>query len=801
MAHKIEKVAVLGAGVMGMGIAAHLANAGVPSVLLDIVPPKLTDEEKKSKKNRDAFAQGAKDGAVKVKGQIRPFMAASFGDLVTVGNFDDDLGLIADCDWIVEVVVERLDIKRNLFDKVAKLRKKGSILSSNTSGIRLADMIEGYDEDFQKNFLITHFFNPPRYLRLLELVAGEKTDPAAVKAIADFGSKALGKGIVYGKDTPNFVGNRIGVAGIMHTVACMQEMDMTMEEVDQITGSPMGHPRSATFGTGDLVGLDTLGHILDNSYASLPNDENRELFKKPAWLATMIEKGFLGNKTKGGFYKKVPDETGKKVKYQFDYKTLDYVPCTKPKFDILKKCKNIDDPGARMKVLVGDDSKAGQFAWKLFSGACVYSSNRLGEITGDVVNIDNAMKWGYAWEMGPFEQWDAVGVKDSVARMEAEGLVMPAVVKTMLAKSEGSWYMVRDGKRYFWDIASETYKPEPIEKEELTLKYVKTPSVIVKKNGSADLIDLGDGVLGLEFHSKMNAIDDDIIGMMNQAIDLLESRSDLNGMVIGNQSDNFSVGANLGLIMMLAMAQQFDPIRDAVTGLQKANRRAKYCSKPVVSAPFGMTLGGGAEVAMGADAICASAELYIGLVEVGAGLIPGGAGTLEMLDRHLEGIPADWTIDRFPFIQKAFENIGMAKVSLSAFEGVTNKFLRKTDKIVMNKAHLIYEAKQMVLGMAAAGYKPRRKADYLILPGKPGYATFDMGLYNMAMGGLITEYEGKIARKLANVLTGGDIEPNTAVAEEYILELEAEAFMSLVGEPKTIERMGSLLKNGKPLRN
>ncbi len=802
MAGKIKKVAVLGAGVMGMGIAAHVANAGIPCLLLDIVPPNLTDEEKQDRAKRNAFAAGALQKAIKAKGNIRPFFVARRAALVEVGNFEDDMEKLADVDWIVEAVVERLDIKRSLFEKVAKYRKEGSIVSSNTSGIKLNDIIEGFPEEFQQHFLITHFFNPPRYLRLLELVAGEKTLPEVVERIAEFGEKELGKGIVYGKDTPNFVANRIGVMGMAAAMHFMVEDGLTVEEVDIITGTPMGHAKSATFRTADLVGLDTLNHIFTNSYEALVDDEQRELFKPPEWFTKMVENGWLGNKAKQGFYKKTKDENGKKVVLQLDYKTMEYKPLEKPKFDIIKKCKNIDDPGERIKTLISSDDKAGKFAWRLVASGSIYAANRLGEIADDIVNIDNAMKWGFAWELGPFEVWDAIGVKESIERMESEGMEVPQVAKDVVEKGEGSWYLVRDGKKYYWDFKELTYKPVPTKPELINLKLHKQANKPIKENSSASLIDLGDGVLCLEFHSKMNAIDDDIINMMHEGLDIMESSNDYVGMVIGNQADNFSVGANLALIMMLAMGKQFDPIEEAVKKLQDANQRLKYSSKPVVAAPFGMTLGGGCEVCLGADAICAHGELYMGLVEVGAGLIPGGGGTKEMLVRYLEHYSPDWKdVDRFPMIQKVFETIGMAKVSLSAIEALDMHFLRRSDKIVMNRDHLIYEAKKMVLGMAEAGYKQPLEADWLVLPGKDAYSTIEMALYNMRMGEFISDYDKHIALKLAKVLTGGDIEPNSVVSEQYVLDLEREAFMSLVGEEKTIARMQSLLTTGKPLRN
>jgi 3-hydroxyacyl-CoA dehydrogenase len=795
MAREIKKVAVVGAGIMGSGIAAHLANAGVPSLLLDIVPPNLTEDEKKIKAKRNQFAAGAVQGLVKQKGQIQPLMNKRRASMIEVGNIEDDLDRLAECDWIIEVVLERLDIKRSLFDKIIKVIKPGTIVTSNTSGISIQSMTEGYPEDFQKHFMVTHFFNPVRYMRLLELVSGEKTDPAVVKLLADFGETKLGKGIVYGYDTPNFVANRIGVAAMAGTVQAMIEDDFTIEEVDAVTGKPMAQ-KMGSYKTADLVGLDTIGHILTNTYAALPNDEARDLYVIPDFLQHLLDNKALGNKTKGGYYKKVGKE-----KMVLDRKTKEYVPVTKIKADSLKAAKNTDESGARVKGLVNANDKYGKFAWKLFSRLAVYSANRVGEICDDVINIDNGMKWGYAWELGPFEQWDAIGVRESVERMRGDGLTIPKVVETMVEKSDGTWYKVEGGVKYFWDIKSESYKPVPTKKQWINLQLKKNFKAPLKKNSDASLVDLGDGVACIEFHCKMNAIGDDIINMIHEGIDLVESSPDWAGLVITNEGDNFSVGANLAMIMMGAMAQQFDMIEKAVDGLHKGTMRMRYCSKPVVTAPFGMALGGGCEMILAADAVVSHSELYAGLVELGAGLIPGGAGNKNLLIHYLEGIPADMSIDRFPIVQRVFEQIAMAKVSLSAFEARDMRILRHSDRIVMNRDELTWEAKSLVKGMYEGGYKAPERPDYLILPGMPGVATFKTGLYNMKMGGYVTEFEEKIASKLAYVLCGGDIQPNSAVTEERLLELEKEAFMSLVGEPKALERMQSLLTSGKPLRN
>ena len=795
MARQIKKVAVLGAGVMGAGIAAQLTNYGIPVYLLDIVPPKLTDEEKQIPAKRNAFAAGA---VMKMKKMKRPpvaFYVPENANLVTVGNFDDDLEKIAECDWIIEVVVENLQIKQSLFEKIEKVRKPGTIISSNTSGIAINKMVEGRSDDFKKNFCVTHFFNPPYFMKLLEMVPGVDTDPEVMKDLAEFGETTLGKGIVWAKDTPNFVANRIGVAGIASTFKHMVEGEYTIAEVDAVTGKVSG-AAMPTFKTTDLVGLDTIHHIITNSYAQLEDDETREDLKVPEWLAKLIDNGCLGTKTKKGFYKK----EGKK-KLVWDWKAMEYVELEKVKNDTIKKAKNTDDPAGKAKTLIGADDRLSQLAWKLFVDNCLYSARRLGEICDDIMQIDNGMKWGYNRDNGPFEAWDLVGVKESVERMKADGYEIPAVVETMLEKSDGSWYKSEGGKLYFWDFREEKYAPVPTKAHWFNLKLMREDGKVVKENGGASLLDMGDGVLCCEFHTKMNAIDDDIIKMLLEGCDLLDSSDKWEGMVVANQGENFSVGANLMMIMMLAMGKDFDNIKLAVEGLHEASKRLRYCSKPTVSAPFGMVLGGGCEVLMATDAVCAHSLSWIGLVEIGAGLIPGGGGNLGLLTRWLENIPASAAVDRFPYIQKTFETIAMATVSNTAEHARDLKFLRMSDRIVANRDDLIGTAKKMVLGMATAGYQPKLPPNNLILPGRPGYSTFEMGLYNMGLGLFVTEHEVKIAKKLANVLTGGDIQPNSAVSEDYLLELETEAFMSLVGEPKSIERMQSLLTTGKPLRN
>ncbi len=798
MTREFRKVAVLGAGIMGAGIAAQLTNAGIPVYLFDIVPPNLTDDEKKIPAKRNAFADGAVAKMKKMKRPPVAFYVPENAQLVTTGNFDDDLPKLADCDWIVEVVVERADIKRSLYEKIEQYRKPGTPITSNTSGIAIKTLTDGFSDDFKKSFFVTHFFNPPYFMKLLELVSGEETDQNLLKEFAEFGEKKLGKGVVWGKDTPNFVANRIGVGAMVSVFRHMMEGGYTIPEVDAVSGSPIGHAM-ATFKTADLVGIDTMKNILVNTAEALAggNDETLPYLKVPEFMAKLVEDGALGNKTKKGFYKK----EGKQRLY-WDWKELTYKPLEKVKDDLLKKAKNTDDVGGRIKVMVSEpENRLSQFVWKIFVDQCIYSANRLGEICDDIIQIDNGMKWGYNWAMGPFEQWDAVGVKESVERMKADGVAIPDVVTTMLEKSDGTWYKAVDGELHFWDFRENKYVKAPSAPDRFNLKLTKEHKGTLKSNSSASLIDLGDGVVCCEFHCKMNAIDDDLIAMLLEGCDMIEGDDKWRGMVIANQGDNFSVGANLAMIMMGAMGGAFDMIEGAVDNLHKASKRLRYCNKPTVSAPFGMVLGGGAEITMSTDAVCAHSLTWMGLVELGAGLIPGGGGNVALLTRYLENIPASMAVDRFPYIQAVFEQIAMAKVSNTADHAREMKFLRLSDRIVPNRDDLIGQAKKMVIGMFESGYEPKKPPRNLVLPGRPGYATFEMGLYNMGMGGFVTEHEVKIAKKLANVLTGGDIQPNTPVTEDRLLELEKEAFMSLVGEPKSIERMQALLKTGRPLRN
>lgn len=794
MARRIEKAAVLGAGVMGSGIAAHLANAGIPCVLLDIVPPNLTEEEKNKPDARNRFALAGIENAKKFK-PAPLFYSERFAELIKVGNFEDNLDYLSDCDIVIEAVVENLDVKRNLFQRIIPYLKWGAIVSSNTSGLPIKKMIDGFPEEFRRSFLVTHFFNPVRFMKLLEIVRGPETDQEVVDTWVKFGSEVLGKGIVFGKDTPNFVANRIGIYGLMKVMQLMEEGGYTIEEVDNIFGPPMGRPKSAAFKTCDLVGLDTFAHVAKNCYESLTNDDEREIFVVPKYVEEMIARKWLGGKTKGGFYRKDP-EKGEMV---IDYKTLEYRPVSKPSFESVKSTKGENDPGVRIRYMVYGNDRASELAWKATAYTLIYAAKRIGEIADDIVNIDNAMKWGFNWDLGPFEAWDAIGVADSIQRMEKEGMQVPEIVKRVVTQGEGTFYKKVGSTRYYFDFQTGQYKMIEMPKGVIVLQDKKEEGMVIKENFGASLIDIGDGVACLEFHTKMNAIDDDVISMMMDAVDVVER--DFEGLVIANQGENFSVGANLALILMGAQMQNWDMLDDVVRRFQNANMRIKYAKKPVVVAPFGMTLGGGCEVTLHAAKIQAHAELYLGLVEVGVGVIPAGGGCTQALCRWLEGVPKDMQISRIPFIQKAFENIGMAKVSRSAEEARQMKYLRQHDGITLSKDRLIGDAKEAVLALARCGYRPPLPPDYLILPGRNGVGLFKMGLYSWRLGNQITPYDEVVGQKLAWILCGGDIRPNTQVTEQHILDLEREAFLSLCGDERTLARMDHMLKTGKPLRN
>ncbi len=793
---QIEKVAVLGAGVMGATIAAHLANAGLEVLLLDMVPRELSQEEQTSGLNlenpqvRNRVAQNGLQGLLKMK--PAPLYLKEFAAQIEVGNFDDDLGKLQQCDWVIEVVIEHMPIKKELFAKVVPHLAPGAILSTNTSGLSVNEIAKTLPSEVRKNFLVTHFFNPPRYMRLLEIVPCNDTDPAIVSGLGEFISRRLGKGIVYAKDTPNFIANRIGVYAIYKGIEHMVEMGMTVEEVDSVAGPATARPKSAAFRTSDLVGLDTLAHVGNNSYELLPNDEEREVFRVPGFMTRMIEQGLLGNKSKAGFYKKEKVD-GKRQIFYYDYRNGEYKPAERPKFPSVQAVKQVDDPAQRVKMVIAGNDKGSEFAWKSLRDTLIYTVNRIPEIADDVVNVDNAMKWGFNWEIGPFEMLDAIGVQTFVQRAEKDGIAVPAALKSV----ETFYRFNQAGQKEYYDLLSGEYRQVEVKAGQIDLQILKKAGGVVEKNANCSLIDLGDGVFGFEFHSKMNAISGDILSMTHKAVQRAESEGV--GLVIGNQGNNFSVGANL-MLMAVALAEgAYEDINMMVRSFQKATMAVKYAKVPVVAAPFGMTLGGGCEFSLHADAINAYAETYMGLVEIGVGLLPAGGGTKEMCLRAVE-LARQYDTDVTPFLFKNFQQIGMAKVSMGAAELRDMGYLRAGDSISMDADRLIADAKQKVLGLAV-NYRPQRPVENIPAPGRSIAASIKSQLWNMQMGGYVTEYEAQMGGVIADVITGGDVPAGTLISEQYLLQLEREAFMSLCGNKKTVERIQHMLKKGKPLRN
>lgn len=794
MSYKIQKAAVLGSGVMGSGIAAHLANIGIPTLLLDIVPKELTKEEEEKgltlehPQVRNRFANGAIQKLLKQK--PAPLTSKKSLALISTGNFEDDLEKLKDVDWIIEVVVENLEIKKGLFEKIDAVRREGTIVSSNTSGISVNKMAEGRSEDFQKHFLGTHFFNPPRYLKLLEIIPTEQTDAKVVSFMKTFAEDVLGKGVVIGKDTPNFVANRIGTYGLQITLHHALEKGYSFGEVDSVTGPLIGRPKSATFRTLDVVGLDTMIHVAKTVYDQTTGEEQK-VFEIPEILKKMVESGYLGAKSGQGFFVK----KGKEI-YELDAETFEYVPLKKLIAPSIEMANQAKGAGNRLKTLVYAKDRAGELLWNITAPTLLYSASLVGEIADNIVEIDNAMKWGFGWGQGPFEMWDAIGVKKSVAKMKEEGKEIPAFVNQLLEKGFETFYSEIDGELAFFNGTE--YEKVQVNEKEIDLKRYKKKHGVIKSNSGASLIDLGDGIALLEFHSKSNAIGLDIVQMINYAIDEVEAN--YKGLVIGNQGKNFCVGANLGMILMEAQDDNIFELDFVVRSFQKAMRRIKYSKKPVVAAPFGMTLGGGAEVCLPAAHIQASAETYMGLVEVGVGLIPGGGGNLALLEKFLQGVPEGVDIDLQPIVNKVFETIAMAKVSTSAEEARENNFLSFADGISVNPDHLIYDAKQRALALYEAGYKPPVPKKIKVV-GAPGYATLLLGAQNLYNSGYISDHDLKIAKKLAYVLAGGLVPYGTEVTEEYLLNLEREAFLQLVSDVKSQARMQHMLVKGKPLRN
>ena len=801
---------------MGARIAAHFANAGVPSYLLDMVPAGVAPGAGAAERNKIAAA--GLDAAKKSKPAA--FMEPSLSRLVTVGNFEDDLKNLAEVDWIIEAVVENLEIKRALLRKVETLRKPGTIITTNTSGLPVGKIAEGFSDDFRRSWFGTHFFNPPRYMRLLEVIPTPEADPDAIGAISHFGDVRLGKGVVMAKDTPNFIGNRIGTFSVLNVMRLMQEMDFTIEDIDALTGQAVGWPKSATFRTIDLVGLDILGHVVGNMTTNV-HDERSDL-RLPEFFTQMLQRKWLGDKTKGGFYKKVKSQGKEDERMALDWKTMEYHPRRKPKFAALDMAKNVEDTGARLRMLLGMDGsapqkndKAGAFLWASLSDLWTYCANRVPEISDSIVEIDRAMRLGFNWELGPFELWDAAGVEATFDRMKKEGKPIAAKVEQLVASGKKSWYLddpkASSGHVYF-DLTTNDYKQVEVASGVWSVTVAKKSNGVVKKNSGASLVDLGDGVGCIEFHSKMNSLGADIIGLILQTLKPGGPGDNFDAFVITNDATNFSVGANLMLLLMSVQEEEWDDVDLAIRQFQGMTQAIKFSSKPVVSAPFGLCLGGGTEISLHAAARQPHAELYTGLVEIGVGLLPGGGGCKEMLLRAVDGATAArggkgsgdafaGSIEMLEALKRAFETIATAKVATSAHEARSFGFLNDSDRITMNRERVLSDAKARALELFRAGYEPPLPRTDIPAPGESPLATLRMGVHLMRQGDFITEYEVKLGTKIAEVLCGGNVTPGTPVSEQYILDLEREGFKSLCGEKKTQERIQYTLKTGKTLRN
>jgi 3-hydroxyacyl-CoA dehydrogenase len=804
--HRIEKVVVLGAGTMGARIAAHFANAGVPVTLLDMVPPGVSAEATGAERNK--IVRAGLDAAKKSKPAA--FFTATLGEKVSIGNFEDDLARCKDADWIIEVVAEDLEIKRKLLSRVAQFRKPGAIVTTNTSGLPVHLIAEGMTEEFQKNWAGTHFFNPPRYLKLVELIPGPKTSGEVLETLAEFCDRRLGKGVVLAKDTPNFIANRIGTFSMLNALRLMEKLGMTIEEVDACTGPAIGQPKSATFRTADIVGLDVLMHVVKNIYESAGGDESREMYKVPELLEEMARRKWLGDKTGQGFYKKLRGE-GEKEILTLDVKTMEYRPRQKARFGSLEMGKSIEDTRERLRALLGpvlqgqSGDKAQQFLWGSLSETCLYAARRVPEISDRLEDVDRAMRWGFGWELGPFEIMDTLGVPAFVAQVKKEGRAVAPVIEKLLASGRASFYSAEKGEVSVFEPAGEVRKvAEPL--GVIFLKSAKEAGKEVERNSGASLIDLGDGVVCCEFHSKMNAIGADLIAMIHKGLKRLDT--DFDAMVIANQAVNFSVGANLMLVLMGAQEQEWDELHLAVKQFQNANLAIKYARKPVVVAPQGMALGGGCEVSLHGARIQAAAEAYLGLVETGVGLIPGGGGTKEMMIRANERAGGGEDLDLFHAMKPVFETIAMAKVGTSAEECRELGYLRREDGVSMNRDRVVADAKEAALGLARGGYRARAatwqegaQTTQIKVLGEQFLTGAKLVIHMLQRGGYVTDYDAHVGRKLGHILAGGALTSTQLVSEQYVLDLEREAFVSLCGEKKTQERIAHTLKTGKPLRN
>jgi 3-hydroxyacyl-CoA dehydrogenase len=816
MNHRIEKAVVLGAGTMGSRIAAHFANAGLPCILLDMVPPNLPADAPSAERNE--IVSAGLDAAKKSKPAA--FFTAAIAEKIAIGNFDDDLARCAEADWIIEVVAENLEIKRKLLARVAQFRKPGAIVTTNTSGLPVRLIAEGMSEEFQRHWAGTHFFNPPRYLKLVEVIPGPKTLKDVVDTLSEFCDRRLGKGVVIAKDTPNFIANRIGTFSMLNALRLMGTLGMTVEEVDACTGPAVGWPKSATFRTADIVGLDVLVHVVKNIYETAPNDESREMYKVPALVQEMARRGWLGDKTGQGFYKKVKGEGDKEI-LTLDVNTMEYRARQKARFASLEMGKAIEDTRERLRALIGPlmegqkGDKAQQFLWAALSEMCLYAARRVPEISDNVVDVDRALCWGFAWELGPFEIMDAIGVKAFSGQVQKEGRALPPVIEKVLASGRKGFYESEKGTTTVFDIGSGASKKVEEPKGVIILKSLKDAGREVERNSGASLIDLGDGVVCCEFHAKMNAIGADLIAMLHKGLKRLET--DFDAMVIANQAVNFSVGANLMLVLVGAQEQEWDELHMAVKQFQNINLAIKYAPKPVVAAPQGLALGGGCEVSLHAAKIQAAAEAYIGLVETGVGLIPGGGGTKEMLIRaneHASGTgfslssSPESDLDLFHALKPVFEAIAIAKVGTSAEECRDLGYLRREDGASMNRDRLVADAKEAALALVRGGYKPLAASwqegaqnTQIKVLGEQFLAGAKLAIHMMLRGGYASEYDAYVGRKLANILAGGPLTSPQLVSEQYVLDLEREAFVSLCGEKKTQERIAHTLKTGKPLRN
>ncbi|MBZ9729361.1 enoyl-CoA hydratase/isomerase family protein [Salegentibacter sp. JZCK2] len=801
MKRRINKVAVIGSGIMGSGIACHFANIGVEVLLLDIVPRELNEKEKKKgltledKEVRDRLVNESLQSALKSKPS--PIYHKDFANRIETGNMEDDISKVSEADWIIEVVVERLDIKKQVFDNLEKHRKKGTLISSNTSGIPIQQMNEGRSEDFQQHFCGTHFFNPPRYLKLFEIIPGPDTKPEVLEFLNEYGEKFLGKKSVVAKDTPAFIGNRIGIFSIMSLFHMIKDMDMTIEEVDKLTGPVIGRQKSATFRTVDVVGLDTLVHVANGLHKGVPNDEAHDLFALPDFIQTMMDNEWYGSKSGQGFYKKIKNEDGSSTIKSLDLETMEYRDQKKASFATLEETKSIDNVADRFEVLINGKDKAGEFYRKNFSALFAYVSNRIPEISDELYKIDDGVKAGFGWEHGPFQIWDAIGVKKGIEMMKAEGTEPAAWVNEMLENGKESFYTVKEGNTYFYDIQKKDYTKIPGQDAFIILDNIRESKEVFSNSGVV-VEDLGDGILNVEFRSKMNAIGGDVLDGINKAIDMAEK--DYQGLVVANNGKNFSVGANIGMIFMMAVEQEYEELNMAIKYFQDTMMRMRYSSIPTVAAPHSMTLGGGCELSLHADKVVAAAETYIGLVEFGVGVIPGGGGSKEMTVRAADTFEKDDVeLNR---LREHFLTIGMAKVSTSAHEAFDLNILQKgKDIVVINQERQLTIAKKHALLMAENGYtKPIHRTDIKVL-GKQALGAFLVGTDQMNAGKYISDHDKKIANKLAYVMAGGDLSEPQMVSEQYLLDLEREAFLSLTGERKTLERLQHMLKKGKPLRN